>query len=314
MDGLPPRHTKPPRRRALHLFMRSVLLLGMAGRGELSAQRASALGPTPDPAVSADESPHLSWDTPTEAWLLSYAVKFGVTTEMVTEPTRRLPLSGLDPRDIRWSLDRGFAGTSNLGAGRASSHIRNAAVLFPFALSAVLARPSARWRDMAVSGAVYGEALLITSAVTQLGKAVIGRPRPGAYLPQPAPTVSEGLDPTGPGIFHSMPSSHASIAWTGTSVALTSHLLLRPKARWGERVALGFVGGALAGATSALRVRAGAHFPSDVVVGAGIGITSGVLVPLAHRGDRPLPSGEAWLQTIAGTAAGTVVGVLLSSH
>lgn len=331
MHGQPPRRSTPGRTRAGILAAPIVALLVLAvPHAGLRAQGPTSPFPSTGPAflvptldapatvrplgLGSGETPYLALDDRREVWLLSIAGRLQVTTQMVREPVRRLPVAGLDPTAIDWSLDRGVVGPSEPASGRASNRMRDAAALFPIVLSTFLARSSEPWRDLVAGGAVYAEALLITSTATQLGKTLIGRPRPGAYLPQPESPGSRGPVPVGAGAFHSMPSSHASVAWTGAAVAFTSHLLLRPDAGWFERSGVGFVGGALAGAASALRVRSGAHFPSDVVAGAGIGIASGVLVPLAHRGDRPLPSREAWLQTIGGTAAGTILGVLLGSR
>lgn len=265
-------------------------------------------------ARSAPPPPFLTLDVRREIWFTSISGRLGLAGGLLRERARRVPLSGLDRADILWSVDRGAAGGSDVAAARLSDHTRNAALLLPVVVSVFTARGSDRWRDLAVGGAVYTEAILITSTLTRLVKVLAGRPRPGAYAPQ---QVISGAGPYAlldVGAFHSMPSSHAAAAWTGASLAVTSHLLMRPRAGPGERFGVGFASGALAGSTAALRVHAGAHFPSDVAAGAGIGIAVGALVPLAHRGDRPLPSPRAWLETVAGVAAGTVVGVLLADR
>lgn len=266
----------------------------------------------PDFAVGPDH--HLALELRREIWLLSVAGRFWLASRIVPELTRTVPPGGLASETIRWSFDRGAVGASDLSASRLSDHARQASLLLPVALSVVTARTSERWRDVAVGGTVYAEALLLSKTLTHLGKGAIGRPRPGLYVGAWSGSDSGDGTVVGSGAFHSMPSSHASTAWTGAATAFASHLLLRPRAGWAERAGVGFVGGALAGATSALRVSAGAHFPSDVIAGAGIGIGSGILVPLLHRGGLPLPSREAWLQTMGGVVAGTVVGVLLGSR
>ncbi len=331
MKRQPPGWSPPGRIRPVALILGLLLLGSSVGRADgqqphrqRTTPLALTVGAAPAAALTVRSAPaaaltvvagepadarYLTLDVRREAWMLSVAGRFALATRVVREPVRHVPASGLDPVEIAWSFDRGALGVPDAGRGRASDHMRNASLLLPVALSLFTARSSERWRDVAVSGAVYTEALLITSTVTQLGKVLTGRPRPGAYL-----SAVSGSEPEGAGVFHSMPSSHASMAWTGASVAFTSHLLLRPRARWIERFGVGFLSGALASATSALRVDAGAHFPSDVLAGAGVGIASGVMVPLAHRQNgRPLPSREAWLHTLSGVAAGTVLGVLLGS-
>ena len=52
---------------------------------------------------------------------------------------------------------------------------------------------------------------------------------------------------------------------------------------------------ALASATAALRVAAGEHFPTDVIVGAAAGSAVGAAVPLLHdHGARAGPGTLAW--------------------
>ena len=63
--------------------------------------------------------------------------------------------------------------------------------------------------------------------------------------------------------------------------------------------------------TALCRVQAGQHFPSDVLVGSGIGVASGIAIPLLHRGDRSLPSRRALLETLGGTVLGSVLVVAL---
>ena len=131
MQRPPPRRTAPPGRRTLTLAASSVLLLVM-GRADVSGQSAAIMPPTPRPAVplpaleaspptlallpEAVGTPHLSWDTPTEIWLLSYPLKLSVTRALVAEPVRLLPPSGLHAGDIRWSFDRGYVGTADPAA------------------------------------------------------------------------------------------------------------------------------------------------------------------------------------------------------
>ena len=153
---------------------------------------------------------------------------------------------------------------------------------------------------------------MISQGLTRLGKGAFGRPRPYAYQSVDARSNASAYDASKAGTFHSMPSGHSSSAWTGAAVAMTEHLLHRPDAGWLERAGVGFLGGALAGATSVLRVAAGQHFPSGVLVGAGIGIATGVAVPLLHRGEQPLPSFSSWAQSAGGSLAGVVVGLLVA--
>ena len=224
---------------------------------------------------------------------------------------RDVPDPGFDPRKIGWSVDRDIVGNHNLRAGAMSDWTRDGALIFPVVLSAAMAHQGELARGFTHYGLVYAETILVSQGITWLGKTILNRARPFAYLSQSTRPDHLRYDVTLERTFESMPSGHSSSAWSGATLAMTTHLLQRPQAGWIERAGVGFLGGVLAGATSALRVEAGQHFPSDVLVGAGIGIVSGVGVPLLHRGERRAET-DAFLQMIGGGVAGTLAGVLLA--
>jgi membrane-associated phospholipid phosphatase len=229
---------------------------------------------------------------------------------LLPSSTRTVPAGGLDPAEISLGIDRHVVGNTGLTSNTASAWTRNTAMAMPFVLGFVLAEPGHRWDGFGPRTAVYAETLLFSQGVTLMGKEAWERARPYAYIPESERPDEPIYDVTQARTFRSMPSGHASSAWTGVGIAMTEELLSRPDAHWAERFAVGFVGGGLAGATAALRLTAGQHFPTDVIAGGGIGLVTGVTIPLLHRGDRPMPPLKSWLEVLGGTAAGTVVGVI----
>jgi len=227
---------------------------------------------------------------------------------------RAVPAAGYDPLRIDWSLDRGEVGDLHPGASTLSNWTRNAAIAFPLAVSLATSPGGARTSGLARTAVVDGEAMLISGGLIMLGKKLLGRARPYAYVPALARPAGSSYDVTQERTFVSMPSGHSSTAWTGAAMGLTEYMLNRPEAAWWERAAVGFAGGALAGTTSALRVEAGQHFPSDVLAGAGIGIAVGVTLPLLHRGDRRIPSLKSWLQMTGGVLVGSFLGTLAAER
>ena len=151
----------------------------------------------------------------------------------------------------------------------ASEAFTCAVMAFPVAL---LAAPREDWASL---GTMYAESLLLTWGLKELGKAFFARERPYMYFdgyPQDELKNGEYLE--------SFPSGHAALAFTGASFfsfALNRYLKDSP---W--RIPLTAVSFACATAASALRVGSGNHFPSDVVVGAAIGVVSGFMVPWLH--------------------------------
>ena len=247
-----------------------------------------------------------------EITLSGVGASFLVTGLLVPVGYREVPAQGFDPAEITWSVDRDIVGNNDLHAGATSDWTRTAAVVFPFVLTLVTGQHGERWRNFGRRSLVYAETFLIGQGITRLAKTTLGRARPYAYLSAQERPDDSTYDVAKGRTFHSMPSGHSSTAWTGAALGMTEHLLRRPEASWVERAGVGFVGGALAGMTSALRVEAGQHFPSDCVAGAGIGIATGVTVPLLHRGGQPLPSSKAWAQMMGGALGGTLLGVLVA--
>jgi membrane-associated phospholipid phosphatase len=227
---------------------------------------------------------------------------------------RAVPADGYDPLRLDWSLDRGAVGELDPGASNLSNWTRNAAIAFPYAVSLATSPGGGRMGGLARTAVVHGEAMLISGGLILLGKNLVGRARPYAYVSSLARPKGSSYDVTQQRTFDSMPSGHSATAWTGAAMGLTEYMLNRPVAPWWERAAVGFAGGALAGTTSALRVEAGQHFPSDVLAGAGIGIAVGVTIPLLHRGDRRIPSLKSWLQMTGGVLVGSLVGTLAAER
>ena len=224
-----------------------------------------------------------------------------------------VPVEGLDASTIKLSVDRNIVGNRSTSALTASDWTLNAALLMPWALAALTGPDGDRWHAMGPRLGVWAETFFVSMGATSLGKSTFSRPRPFAYLPSDQRPDDEYYDPSRERAFVSMPSGHASSAWTATGLAMTEHLLYRPDAHWFERVSVGFLGGALAASTSTLRVEAGQHFPTDVLVGSALGLMSGVTVPLLHRGSLPLPSGSALLQMSGSALAGSLIAILLGS-
>jgi membrane-associated phospholipid phosphatase len=289
-----------------------IVLAVLSTPTSVHAQLAAALGhPGPQPqAFTGDRTyPDLKWRR--EAILTGAGSGLLVTGLLVSPDLRVVPPAGLDPAEISWSLDRRALGRLDVNAKEASDWTRNAAIAFPLAMAILFGEPGHRWADFGARSAVYAEAFLFSLGVTALGKTTVARPRPYAYAPEEQRPGDSDYDVSSDWTFASMPSGHAASAWTGAGLAMSDFLLSRPDAHWAQRMAVGFVGGGLGGATGGLRVQAGMHFPSDVLIGSGVGFASGIAVPLLHRGNRPLPSLAAWLEMLGGAVAGTALGVAI---
>lgn len=267
-------------------------------------------------SLPASSRPELRWrlDGPllgAGASLLAVGVSLNTTRKLV-------PPEGLDRGDVHWSFDRAAIGERSTQAASESDYIRDAVLAYPMAVAFVSQPSETRLSGTLRRSVLYAEAALIAEGIGVVLKNSADRPRPFTYLPADQRPADPGYDVTGSEAFRSMPSGHTTASFCAAAFAMTDHLISRPGAGWVERAAVPFVGGVLAGMTATLRVEAGQHFPSDVIVGGLIGTSSGVAVPLLHGyvgadGRRaPGPSASAWRTAVAGLLAGTGAGILIA--
>lgn len=127
---------------------------------------------------------------------------------------------------------------------------------------------------------VYLEALAIDGALNEVVKLAVRRPRPFAYDPSLSAADRASAD-----TYVSFYSEHSSLAFTAAA-AYTTIFALRHRDRPALTALVGLLTMTLAGSTAALRVVAGAHFYSDVAIGALVGTAVGVTMPLLHRRHR----------------------------
>jgi undecaprenyl-diphosphatase len=202
--------------------------------------------------------------------ILSLVLSTGeIQPQMPGDPSKLL---SIDRLAVTQTIDPHAATYSNIGLWTAYAY----AVLDPV-LSGVRDGP----RAFLVDGILYGESIAITGAFTEATKIGVRRPRPIDYArcgaPNPSPDCKSNTD-----LQLSFFSGHAS-----TTGAITGTATYLAFARSGWRsprpwVTLG-LGTALTAFVSYERVRAGEHFPTDVIMGSLAGAGIGVLVPHFHR-------------------------------
>lgn len=130
---------------------------------------------------------------------------------------------------------------------------------------------------------MFGETVLLTLGSTEVLKRAVARHRPYTYNTElDDGTLEQMIGPDSADARASFPSGHASMAFA--SATFTASVLTRSYSWPGEvDAAVWSVTLGAATLTAIGRVRAGKHFPTDVIVGALLGSAVGLLVPSCHE-------------------------------
>jgi membrane-associated phospholipid phosphatase len=190
---------------------------------------------------------------------------------------------------------------------------RRAAQLSDLMLALAIAAPAAYLTGSTIEDAagdrlvLYGETLAVDLALVQLAKYLVQRPRPYLYNRSADATRFAAAGDDGWTSFY---SSHAAMSF-GAAVA-GAYLLSTSNATPTARAVAWATGFAAAAATSNLRVRAGRHFYSDVIVGAVVGTAVGYAVPALHARGKPYSlTGNDLIAAGAGLFGGAVISEVL---
>ncbi|HKO48828.1 MAG TPA: phosphatase PAP2 family protein [Polyangiaceae bacterium] len=130
---------------------------------------------------------------------------------------------------------------------------------------------------------MYAEALSFTLAMTNVVKIAVRRPRPIAYIEADAHKDDPDYANNNTDSALSFFSSHAAI--TATVSATATYLAFARAPRTARPWITLAMGVGLTTFVSIERVRAGQHFPTDVIAGSIAGAGIGLVVPHLHRTD-----------------------------
>ncbi len=191
----------------------------------------------------------------------------GFTCERLTA-TGRCDPSRLNP------LDRTVVGNDSAAWRTVSDAGVGLAVALPLAADALdAALAGDGFGDYVKDVTVMAETLALAGLTTEVVKLAVRRPRPTQYR--------EGASPGGIESQLSFPSGHVDAVAAVTTAYAVTFTLRHPDSPW--RWAVDGGAAALTAITAYGRVGGGMHFYTDVVAGALVGATFGLVVPLAHR-------------------------------
>ncbi len=195
-----------------------------------------------------------------------------VTLEEVTA-LRSDDVNGFDRRATRyWSPEWGDR----------SDRYRDALIVSSVALLFVPELARGRLTGAATVGVMLAESYFLLSGTTHAVKGLVGRRRPYLYNASMSPQERLGVtDPDDNDAVLSFFSGHSAAAFT--LATLTSQVFTDVHGRSTLSTLVWATSLSAAALTAYARVRAGMHYPSDVLAGAVVGGAIGVLVPKLHR-------------------------------
>ena len=143
-------------------------------------------------------------------------------------------------------------------------------------------------------GTMYAETMLIAYGIKDWIKLLVYRARPYMYFDGYPQKKLENGD-----WCYSFPSAHTTFAFAGAAFTTFVFSQCYPDSNW--KYLVGGLSFGIAALTGCLRIASGNHFLSDVLMGAVIGTTCGIVVPLLH-----MSSFYNCFQKDAGAARATV--------
>ncbi len=180
-------------------------------------------------------------------------------------------IAALDKNSIN-ALDRISAGNYSLTQDKISDALVGASILSPALL---MLDPSIR-KDAGTISTMYLETVLFATFLPSFGKGTAKRIRPYVYS-SAAPLDEKQNEDARRSFF----SGHATWAFATSVFFATVYTDYHPDSEYRDVIWGSAIG--LASTVSLLRVTSGAHFISDVVVGAAVGSTLGYVIPYIHR-------------------------------
>ena len=224
-----------------------------------------------------------------------------IRPQQISPNFERSQLLGIDRGAVSQTVDPNAATYSNIG-------------LFTMVAFAAADPIISGFREKNVQAGLadaimYAESFSLTFALTNMVKMAVRRPRPQAYIDAEQhkgdPTYSNADTDSSLSFFSGHASNVAALGATATDLAFArSPHTARP---WVTMI----LAAGLTTFVSIERVRAGAHFPTDVIAGAVAGAGVGVVVPHLHRsedikqrrvwvGFAPAPQGEGGTANLTG--------------
>lgn len=240
----------------------------------VAALSVSLVGSARTAHAEPEESPPLRYelDPVTDTVVLSVSLVSGVFSEL-TIGSGELPATTPNGKENIPFYDRWVVDIDNEAGARFLGDLG----LWTVAGYAVFDTIHTGYRESAAEGwtevALYLESALLNWTMANIVKLTVRRPRPRAY--------EEGIDLTMVNQELSFYSAHAAMT-AGLAGTATYLAFVRDPDGWTPWATL-VAGTAVTGFVAEERIRVKAHFLTDVLAGAVVGASVGVLIPHLHR-------------------------------
>jgi membrane-associated phospholipid phosphatase len=180
-------------------------------------------------------------------------------------------IQSLNKNDIN-ALDRISAGRYSKNQSMLSDVLVGGSILSPFLF---VFDPEVR-SDITTLSTMYLETVMFATFMPSYGKGLVRRIRPYAYGSGAPLSEKQNVE-----TLRSFYSGHATWAFATSIFFASVYTEYHPESKYTEFIWGGAIG--LASTVSILRVTSGAHFLSDIAVGAAVGSSIGYLIPYFHR-------------------------------
>lgn len=203
-------------------------------------------------------------------------------------------IRSLDRSDVFW-VDRSATDNWSYRWGELSDDFLEIAVLSTLGVgvSEVLQHDLS---ESVTMGVMFAETMFLVQGITHLAKALVGRLRPFVYntgvsvekryeraLSVDNDRFGRFITNYGNNVYFSFFSGHTSAAFALATFTSTVYSDIHGPSTWSKLVWGSTL--TLATLTAYARVKAGVHYPTDVIVGAIVGGAIGHLIPVMHRKD-----------------------------
>lgn len=212
------------------------------------------------------------------------ALGMGIFGQLRYRDMRPADTAALDRMKDLWLMDRWAAGRRSPAADVGSDLLVYPLLAAPMAVAGLeLALGRESWGGAFAEGMIYAEAQILSSGLDLWVRSLRVHPRPLVY--DGSAPASERLSGEASGSFY---SGHANAAFLAATYFSYTWSLRHPGDESNRLVWIGTM--TAAAGVAGLRIAAGKHYLSDVLVGAATGTGFGLLFPWMHR--RPKDDGK----------------------